>query len=250
MKTFAVLGATALIASSASAQNPPVNDPTWRNYSVTRTITAAGNTQYRVYANYSASNITYLNAFDFRKVHTNGPGSLLPTQVGENLNAYHSGLGESTWIPFGLATASHVPDDSWVTSTGTHVGSQTALDPSFVETDVDGNPIPAALATPPLFAGWYDATPASANAVGAGSLGGWDGQVAAGGWQILLMQIVRQGDDSTNGMEKFTFNLTSGFKYAGTTQARFGFDQVSIGVPGPGALALLGLAGAFGRRRR
>jgi MYXO-CTERM domain-containing protein len=64
------------------------------------------------------------------------------------------------------------------------------------------------------------------------------------------MNIVRQGDDSTNGMEKFTFNLTSGFKYANTTQARFGLAQVSVGVPGPGALALLGLAGAFGRRRR
>jgi hypothetical protein len=144
-----------------------------------------------------------------------------------------------------------VPDDSWVTSTGTHVGSQTALDPSFVESDVDGNPIPAALATPPLWAGWYDATPATANAVGAGSLGGWDGQNAVGGYQILLMQIVRQGDDSTGPNNRFTFNLTSGFKYANTTQARFGLAQVSIGVvPGPGALALLGLAGAFGRRRR
>jgi hypothetical protein len=137
----------AFVASSASAQNPPVNDATWRGYSVTRTITAAGNTQYRVYANYSASNITYLNAFDFRKVYTNGGG--LPTQVGTNLSAYHSGLGESTWIPQGTATASHVNDDSWVTSTGTHVGSQTALDPSFIESDADGNPIPAALATPP-----------------------------------------------------------------------------------------------------
>ena len=248
MKTFAVLGATALIASSASAQNPPINDATWRGYSVTRIITAAGNTQYRVYANYSASNITYLNAFDFRKVYANGGG--LPTQVGTNLNAYHSGLGDSTWIPQGTATASHVNDDSWVTSTGTHVGSQTALDPSFVESDADGNPIPEALATPPLWAGWYDATPATANAVGAGSLGGWDGQNAVGGYQILLMNIVRQGDDSTNGLGKFTFNLTSGFKYANTTQARFGLAQVSVGVPGPGALALLGLAGAFGRRRR
>ena len=86
-------------------------------------------------------------------------------------------------------------DDSWVTSTGTHVGSQSALDPSFVESDADGNPIQAALATPPLWAGWYDATPATANAFGAGSLGGWDNQNAVGGYQILLMNIVRQGDD-------------------------------------------------------
>ncbi|MFM7481174.1 MAG: hypothetical protein ACKO4V_08630, partial [Planctomycetota bacterium] len=61
MKTFAVLGATVLIASSASAQSAPQ----WSGFSVVRTLTAAGNTQYKIYGNWNASNIVMLNALDF-----------------------------------------------------------------------------------------------------------------------------------------------------------------------------------------
>ena len=240
MKTFAVLGATALIASSASAQSPQ-----FTGYSVTRAINSNGNTQYRVYANFNVSNITFLNAFDLGVAYTG-----LPASTG-SMNAYHSSSGEFTWIPQGTSTASHQNDDSWVTSTGTHVGSQTALDPSFVESDVDGNPIPEALAQPPVASGWYDATPSTANAVAAGSLGGFAGQNAIGGFQILLMNIVRQGDDSTVD-SLYRTTLRSGFKLANTTQALFGAGTFTIEAvgPTPGALALLGLAGAFGRRRR
>jgi hypothetical protein len=71
-----------------------------------------------------------------------------------------------------------------------------------------------------------------------------------GGFQILIMQIVREGDDSTNGLGKSRFNLTSGFKIAGTTTALFGFGSYVIGVPAPGAVALLALAGLAARRRR
>jgi uncharacterized protein (TIGR03382 family) len=71
-----------------------------------------------------------------------------------------------------------------------------------------------------------------------------------GGYQILLMQIIRQGDDSTNGLGKARFNLTSGFKIANTTTALFGFGSYVIGVPAPGAVALLALAGLAARRRR
>jgi hypothetical protein len=241
MKSIAIFGAVALVASSASAQT---SHSSWRGYSVTRVINSAGNTQYRVFANYAVSNITYLNAFDHGKVSASQPA-----QYG-TMNAIHTGLGEFSWIPQGTASASHVSNDSWVTSTGTHVGSQTALDPSFIETDADGNPIASALAQPPLHAGWYDATPGTANSVGAGSQGGHDGQNAVGGYQILLMQIIRQGDDSTNGLGKARFNLTSGFKIANTTTALFGFGSYVIGVPAPGAVALLALAGLAARRRR
>jgi MYXO-CTERM domain-containing protein len=70
---------------------------------------------------------------------------------------------------------------------------------------------------------------------------------------MLLMQIVREGDDATNGLLQARFHLKTGFKLASTTQALFGIGSFTIGVvpvPAPGALALLGLAGAFGRRRR
>jgi hypothetical protein len=243
MKTFAVLGATALIASSASAQNPPVNDAKWSGYSVTRTITAGGNTRYQVFANFSASNIVFLNAFDYGKTYSSGPSGrigLMNTYHRDNLTAD----GEvGTWAAGTAVSATDRPEDSWVTSTGlaTASGWGTALDPSF------GNGMTLEI---PNNAGWYDGDPSTPNNVPAGSQGNWDGQIGVGGYQILIMQIVRQGDDSTNGMDVHKFNLTAGFKYAGETQARFGLAQVSIGTPAPGALALLGVAGAFGRRRR
>ena len=219
MKSLAIFGAVALVASSASAA--------FTGFSVDRTINSAGNVRYQVYGNWDQSNITFLNAFNF-------------TAFSGSMNAFHSGQGESSWVPQGSSTASHLSNDSWVTSTGTHVGSQTALDPSFTESDADGNPIPSALLQPPVNAGWYDATPGTPNNLVAGG--------TQGGFRILLMNIVREsGNDSIH-----TFGLTLGHKLANTTTALFaGTGQViTIGVPAPGALALLGLAGLAARRRR
>jgi hypothetical protein len=239
MKSLAIFGAIALVASSASAQS---SHPSFKGFSVTRAITAGGNTRYQVFANYSASNIVFLNAFDFGKNQASQPAQygILNTYHRDNLTAD----GEvGTWAAGTAVSATDRPEDSWVTSTGlaTASGWGTALDPSF------GNGMTLEI---PNNAGWYDGDPSTPNNVPAGSQGNWDGQIGVGGYQILIMQIVRQGDDSTNGMDVHKFNLTAGFKYVGETQARFGLAQVSIGTPAPGALALLGVAGAFGRRRR
>ena len=60
MKTYAILGALALITSSASAQNG------FTGFSVVRSITAGGNTQYKISGNWStASSFALVNAFDF-----------------------------------------------------------------------------------------------------------------------------------------------------------------------------------------
>ena len=239
MKSIAIIGAVALVASSASAQT---SHASWRGYSVTRTITAGGNTRYQVFANFAASNITYLNAFDHGKANASQPA-----QYG-TLNTYHRDFftadGEvGTWMAGSAVSAADRPEDSWVTSTGlaTASGWGTALDPSFQG---------GTFLEIPLHAGWYDADPTTPNSVLAGSQGGHDGQIAVGGYQILLMQIVRQGNDSTNGLGKARFNLTSGFKIANTTTALFGFGSYVIGVPAPGAVALLALAGLAARRRR
>lgn len=234
MKTFAVLGATALIASSASAQSAPQ----WSGFSVERTITAAGNTQYKVYGNWNASNIVMLNALDFGK---NIAGQ--PAQFG-TMNAIHQDAGEdpdgnplASWSAGVNLLGSVARDnDSWVTvsGSGTSGGNDTALDPSFSYPagSTDRSFVPAN-------AGWYDATPGTANPVLAGG--------TQGGFRMLLMQIVRAGSGND---PLALFHCATGFKLANTTQALFGFGSFTIGVPTPGALALLGLAGAFGRRRR
>jgi len=243
MKTFAVLGATVLIASSASAQSAPQ----WSGFSVVRTLTAAGNTQYKIYGNWNANNIVMLNALDF------GVNNGSPAQFG-TMNARHqdNGVDENedplgTWNPNLNGTTTARDNDSWVTASGfsTVAGNDTTLDPSF--SYPAGNTDRSFI---PLAAGWFDATPGTVNPVLAGSQGGHAGQNAVGGFQMLLLQIVRTGNDATNGMGEARFHLKTGFKLASTTQALFGSGSFLIGVPAPGALALLGLAGAFGRRRR
>ena len=224
MKSLAIFGAVALVASSASAA--------FTGFSVERAITAEGNTQYKVYANWDQSNAVMLNAFNF-------------TQISGSLNARHqdNGVDENedplgSWNPNLNGNSSARNNDSWITASGfsTVSANDTALDPSFSYPagSTDRSFIPAN-------AGWFDATPGAPNLVLAGG--------AQGGYRMLLVQIVRSGsgDDPIA-----TFGMTVGWKLANTTTALFaGTGQViTIGVPAPGALALLGLAGLAARRRR
>jgi len=224
MKSLAIFGAVAFVASSASAA--------FTGFSVERAITAEGNTQYKIYANWDQNNAIMLNAFNF-------------TQLSGALNARHqdNGIDENenplgTWNPGLNGTTTARNNDSWVTvsGSGTVASNDTALDPSFVfpAGSTDRSFIP-------VNAGWYDPTPGAPNAVLAGG--------AQGGYRMLLLQIVRSG----SGADPIaTFGMTVGWKLANTTTALFaGAGQViTIGVPAPGALALLGLAGLAARRRR
>jgi len=236
MKTFAVLGATVLIASSASAQSAAQ----WSGFSVVRAVTAAGNTQYKIYGNWNVSNITMLNALDHG---VNNTGQ--PAQFG-TMNARHQDAGEdpdgnplASWSAgVNLLGTAARNNDSWVTvsGSGTSGGHDTALDPSFVYPpgSTDRSFIPH-------HAGWYEASPGTPNVVQAGG--------NQGGYRMMLLQIVRSGsgDDPIA-----TFGFTVGWKVANTTTALFGGtgQVITIGVPAPGAIALLGLAGLAARRRR
>jgi uncharacterized protein (TIGR03382 family) len=64
---------------------------------------------------------------------------------------------------------------------------------------------------------------------------------------MLIMQVVRTGDDFGY---ISTHTLQLAYKVNGTSTALFGNGSFQIGVPAPGAMALLGLAGLTGRRRR
>ena len=221
MKFLALLGSIALITSSASAQNG------FTGFSVVRSITAAGNTQYKVYGNWStASSFTIGNAWDFNVA----PG------FSGTMNARHQDAAEDndgnpsqSWSAnFNLLGSTARNEDSWVTMSGlgTSSGNDASLDSNFNPSDASYIPVAG---------GWFDATPGVANLTGA---------------SLLLLQIVRAGDDSTNGMGMCISTLKVGFKVSGSTTAIIGAGSFTIGVPAPGALALLGLAGAFGRRRR
>ncbi|MFM1882168.1 MAG: hypothetical protein RJA05_577 [Planctomycetota bacterium] len=220
MKKSLVAGTmlAAAVASVASAG--------FTGYSVQRTITAGGNIQYQVFANWDQSGLVFLNAFNFA------------TQSG-TMNARHQDFfvedGEvGTWQAGSSVSAADRAEDSWVTASGlaTASGWGSALDPGFANGGTVGDINNGA--------GWYDATPGTPNAIAAGG--------TQGGYRILLAQIVRNGNDAD---ALATFYLKNAYKVAGTTTALFAEGTFSIGVvPAPGALALLGLAGMAGRRRR
>jgi hypothetical protein len=210
--------AASTLASAASAS--------FTGYSVERATTVGGNTRYSVYANFSASNLVFLNAFSF-------------VNVSGTMNARHqdtfSADGEvGTWQAGPSVSATDRGEDSWVTASGlaTSSGWGSALDPGFANGGTVGDINNGA--------GWYDATPGTANTIGAGG--------TQGGFRMLIAQIVRSGDDSTQAVSNHTLQLS--WKVAGTTTAIFGNGSFTIGVPAPGAMALLGLAGLTGRRRR
>jgi hypothetical protein len=204
------------LASAASAN--------FTGFTVDRVITTAGNTQYKVYANFNAANLVFLNAFSWQN-------------TGAALNARHQDAAEDlagnpsqSWnASVNLLGAAARDNDSWVSASGsgTSAGADASLDPGFNPSN--GSSIPNG-------AGWFDATPGTANVIGAGG---------ASGYRMLLMQIVRNGSDADL---EATFYLKNSFKVLGTTTALFG--EGTFTIPAPGAMALLGLAGMAGRRRR
>jgi hypothetical protein len=207
------------LAASASAS--------FTGFESVRSITAAGNTQYKLYANFSAGNYVFLNAFSW-------------ANTGAALNARHQDAAEDldgnpsqSWsASVNLLGTAARDNDSWVSASGsgTSAGADASLDPGFNPSNT--GEIPAG-------AGWFDATPGTGNAITAAN--------PAGGFRMLIAQICRTGDD--NGYFS-THGLQVSYKVVGTATALFGSGSFTIGVPAPGAMALLGLAGLTGRRRR
>jgi hypothetical protein len=219
MRTPSVFVSSAVVLATTSS----LASAGFTGYSVQRVITAGGNSQYQVFANFDQSNLVFLNAFSF----VNNSGTM---------NARHQDFfvadGEvGTWQAGSSVSAADRAEDSWVTASGlaTASGWGSALDPGFANGGTVGDINNGA--------GWYDATPGTANTIGAGG--------TQGGYRILIAQIVRTGDDVG---QISTHSLQLSWKVAGTTTAIFG--NGSFTIPAPGAIALAGLAGLTGRRRR
>ena len=249
MKTYALLGAVALITSSASALFTG-----W----TTESSVVGDRTIYKIYANFSntgtagseGSAARVLNVFDFGKADATPEGNQIAGGRVGAMGAVHNDnfIGDvdtdgdgyadlfgskGTWIgdAAAMSTAQSLTD-SFVTMQGIGNGWGTALDPSFAATY---GPTADDIKPPEnTNAGWYDSTPGTANLVGTTL-------------KVRLLQIARL----TSNTSVFTANMTLGYAAFGQTTPLFGYGSFTIGaVPAPGALALLGLAGAFGRRRR
>ena len=217
MKTCLILGAVALIASSSHAG--------FSGYTVEQVNTDAGNTQFRVYANFDASGFVMLNILGFQSVS----GAAMNARHQDNATDANKNPSQS-WNPGFNGTLAVRNEDSWVTASGSSASgnNDTSLDPSFT---------PSNSSYIPNTSGWYDATPGAPNNVLAGGAS----------HRMLVLQIVRSGTGA-DAYATSTFSMVTGYKVALTTTAQFG--NGSFTIPAPGALALVGLVGAFGRRRR
>ena len=216
MKTYLLLGAAALITSTASA--------TFTSLTVETAFHAGtGRNVYSIFANFSVSNDRILNVFDtfnvsgtMNALHTDNAFGDIDTDGDGYADVFGAtGAWSQTWN-----SSAGIPSDSFVM-----IGAPgpVALDPGFT-----GPYVSASIANG---SGWYDSTPASQNL--AGSL-----------LRVKLMQIARLSANET----LFTANITVGYAAGGTTTAQFG--NGSFTIPAPGALALLSLAGFSSRRRK
>ena len=245
MKSLALIGAVALISSSAGAA--------FTGWTVDMT-TVSGRNIYKIYANFNAtgagangSSQRVLNVFDFAKADATPEGNQIAAGSSGTMNAVHNDqyIGDvdsngdgyadvfgsmGSWSPANNLISQNATD-SFVTMQGTANGWQTAFDPSF--TYVYGA-LAGGISPPNTNAGWYDSTPGEQNLIGST-------------YRVRLMQIARIAADDNN---LYTANMTLGYAYLGSQVAQFGYGSFTIGQPAPGAIALVGLAGLVGRRRR
>jgi MYXO-CTERM domain-containing protein len=229
MNAYFVSSVAAVVAASAASAG-------FTGYTVDRVVTAAGNTQYSVFANFdsvglpSGKSWVFLNAYNYQG-------------LSGSMNARHQDAAEdadgnptSSWsASVNLLGTAARDNDSWVTASGsgTSAGADASLDPSFNNTVFDR------IVGSGGGAGWFDATPGTQNLVAAGG---------ASGFRIKLIQIVRTGDDNNTGL--YTASMLISYKVQDSATPQTGSGTFSIAVPAPGAIALAGLAGLTGRRRR
>ena len=133
---------------------------------------------------------------------------------------FHDDVAGGTWLPLGAGGA----NDSYVTiGAEPSFTNSTTLDPNF-------DNITAGQTSLGVNAGWFNGNPPN-NQGNAGV-----------GMRVLLAQF--SGDGVTSGDLELTYTTADGNTVFG------GGDFTTNPVPAPGALALLGLAGLAGTRRR
>jgi len=229
---IAALSLVAAVAASVSN----VASASFVEFYTTSTTTSSNGINvdvYTLWARFDGATDTVLNAFNLNRLDSNTTNIFYHKDNADyNDGALMKEFG--TWAPqlTGGAVANR-PFDSFLTIGGTSGASNTtAADPSWPAAgggwnrpDVPNN----------LNVGWYNSNPPSLQ-----------GRVGVGtntADSVRLGQFVV--DAGSNGG---TWNLKVSFNNASSSTVNFATSTFSL--PAPGAVALLGLAGLAGRRRR
>jgi MYXO-CTERM domain-containing protein len=235
-----------MIATLAGLAVAGASQAAFVSYVVVATDVTSGATaltRYEVFARFNGATDTVLNAFNLRSA---GTTTLNAADAGgfwhKDNSDYNGGiLGQAygTWAPqlTGGATTNR-PFDSFLLIGGNPLGTNTTnADPSW------GAGAGWNQAQLPIFAnselGWFNSNPPN-NQGRVGIAPNTATDVKLG--QFMLSQ----------GHAARSYTLTVGYNNGAGGSVVFGTGNFNLGtpVPAPGAIALLGLAGLAGRRRR
>ena len=235
-----------MIAAVAGLAVSGVASATFTSYVVTSAnVTNSGQNLvvYSVFARFNGATDTMLNCFNLGAVA--GTNTTLNGFWHKDNSSGNSGvLGQEfgTWNPSqtGSITANR-PFDSYLTVGGQATGTNTTnADPSWV---TGGNADARSWNRPDLptngTLGWFNSNPPN--------LQGRVGTAPNTATDVRIGQFVLSAGHSAR-----TMTLTVGYNDGVPgTAVQFGTNTFDLGViPAPGAVALLGLAGLAGRRRR
>ena len=236
---------SALIASAATLAVTSFAAATLTGWSVTATnVTNAGQalTRYEVFGNFNGATDTLLNVFNFQP--TGGWAAHTDAAAGfwhKDLNQSSPALSqtEGTWAPSLTGNAvSNRPFDSFLLIGGLPVAANTTTgDPSW-NGPGGVNPSGWNMPTLPLYndLGWFNASPPNLQ----GRVGTSPNTATA----VKIGQFMLSANDTSFR----NYSLTAGFNNGAGGAVQFFTGTFSL--PAPGAIALLGLAGLVGRRRR
>lgn len=244
MKNFVLAGVSSLaIAAAASAA--------FTGFKSTSSIVTFNGVDYavvNVYASFDVSTAKVVNVFN--------------SNISSTGTFVHQG-GDTNWSPKGsdMGGAANAVADSFVTIGGTNANTNsTNPDPNWGDDGFYQAGIPA-------LAGWFNGNPPN-NAGQANVVGGLDGfNTFVGRFVLVAKKILKTTTVDGNGniisvefsdtadTLSFKGNVTAtptGNNGLGDSIFDFAFilNEQTVVIPAPGALALLGLAGLAGGRRR
>ena len=238
---------TGMIAAVLGLGVTGMASATFTGYVVTSTNVTSGSTNLTVYtvaARFNGPTDTLLNAFNLAS--QNGAGSLVGFWHKDNADYNSSTLSQEfgTWNPSQTGNAANNrPFDSYLTIGSQALATNTAnADPSWT---IGGNADARSWNRADLpnngTLGWFNSNPTNL----AGRVGNSPGLPTT---DVRIGQFVLSASDTALRTFRLEIGYNSGIAGA---PVQFGVGDFNLGaVPAPGAVALLGLAGLAGRRRR
>jgi len=248
---------TGMIAAGLGLAVSGVASAAFTGYTVTSTaITSGGQSlvRYELFAVFNGATDTVLNVFNFQA--QGGWGAHADAASGfwhkDNATSNDGVLMREfgTWAPSLTGSTANRLVDSYLTIGGLPTATNTTnADPSWSAAGSAlswGTPqIPIANVTQANTLGWFNSNPPGLQGrVGNSPIGGATGYAAVPTGGVRLGQFVLSANDTA--FRTYTLRTA----YNNGAGGGVVFADGSFSLPAPGAIALLGLAGLAGRRRR